>query len=77
MTTVNTLSFNMSSTFANFEQDVHKVDIDTSYTNRTSGPKILHYLSLSNCMQIITYHLNEDELMGQATQKLITRKNCP
>ena len=63
MTTVNAMSFNMYSILPNFEQDVHKVDISTSYTDRKSGPRILHYLSLSNHMQKITNSLNEDELM--------------
>ena len=39
MTTVNALSFNMHSTLANFERDVHKVDIGTAYTDRKSDPK--------------------------------------
>ena len=39
MTTVNALSFNMYSTLANFERDVHKVDIGTAYTDRKSRPK--------------------------------------
>ena len=63
MTTVNALSFNMYSTLANFERDVHKVDIGTAYTDRKSGLEILHFLLLSNCMQKITSPLNEDELM--------------
>ena len=63
MTNVNALSFNMYSTLANFERDVHKVDIGTAYTDRKSGLEILHFLLLSNCMQKITSPLNEDELM--------------
>ena len=63
MTTVNALSFNMYSTLANFERDVHKVDIGTAFTDRKSGPEILNFLSLSNRMQKITNPLNEDELM--------------
>ena len=63
MTNVNALSFNMYSTLVNFEHDVHKVDIGTTYTDRKSGTEILRFLSLSNHMQKITKLLNEDELM--------------
>ena len=63
MTTVNALSFNMYSTLVNFEHDIHKVDIGTTYTDRKSGTEILRFLSLSNHMQKITKLLNEDELM--------------
>ena len=63
MANVNALSFNMYSTLANFERDVHKVDIGTAYTDHKSGPEILHFLLLSNCMQKITSPLNEDDLM--------------
>ena len=63
MITVNALSFNMYSTLANFECDVHKVDIGTAFTDRKSGPEILHFLSLSNRMQKITNPLNENELI--------------
>ena len=62
MTNVNALSFNMYSTMANFERDVHKVDIGAAYTDHKSGPEILHF-SLSNRIQKINYSLNEDELM--------------
>ena len=50
MTTANALSFNMYSTLANFERDVHQIDTGTAYTDRKSGPEILHFLSLSNHM---------------------------
>ena len=77
----NALSFNMYFTLANFERDIHKVDIGIAYTDCKSGLEILHFLSLSNCMQKITNPLNEDELMftllysmGQAMQKLINKK---
>ena len=40
MTTANAVSFNMYSTLANCERDVHKVDIGTAYTDRESGPEI-------------------------------------
>ena len=63
MTTVNALNFNMYSKLANFERDLHKVDIGTSYTDHKPGPEILQYLSLSNRIQKITNLLNEDELM--------------
>ena len=53
-TTVNARSFDMFSTLVNFERDVHKVDIDTAYTDRKSGPEILRFLSLSNRMQKLT-----------------------
>ena len=63
MTNVNAVSFNMYATLANFERDVHKVGIGTLYVDCKSGPDILHFLSLSNCMEKITNPLNEDELM--------------
>ena len=50
MTTVNALSFNMYSTLVNFEHDLHKVDIGTTYTDRKTGMEILCFLSLSNQM---------------------------
>ena len=43
MTTVNALSFNMYSVLANFERDVHKVDIRTAYKDHKAGPEILHF----------------------------------
>ena len=63
MTNVNAVSFNMYATLANFEGDVHKVGIGTLYVDCKSGPDILHFLSLRNCMEKITNPLNEDELM--------------
>ena len=63
LTNVNAVSFNMYVTLVNFECDVHKVGIGTLYADCKSGPDILHFLLLSNCMEKITNPLNEDELM--------------
>lgn len=56
--TANGRPFKLYKDFAKFENDVHKVDLGTSYTTDTSAAEIVHYLSKSNLMKNITEPVN-------------------